>query len=128
MIKALAYLEQVREAPVTVGLKSPFLVPLLLLIAAAFFLVEEARELQFSEPSVAPANRVSDDVAPKQLDDQTRILTEQCLKRSNEIYAEEVSGFEVIERKVGYFRMRDDRYGKGFHTITKDRLARESEC
>ena len=63
MIKAPAYLEQVREAPVTVGLKSPFLVPLLLLIAAAFFLVEEARELQFSEPSVAPTNRVSDDVA-----------------------------------------------------------------
>lgn len=121
-------MEQVRGCPATVGLKSPFLVPLLLLAAAAFFLMEEAREPRLSEPGVAPADSTSDVVVPNQLDDQTLLFSEKCLKRSHAIYAEEVSEFEAIERKVGYFRMRDDRYGKGFHAITKDRLAREAEC
>ena len=111
------------------GLKSPFLVPLLLLAAAAaFFLMEETREPRLGDPGVAPADRTSDVVVPNQLDDQTLLFREKCLKRSNAIYAEEVSEFEAIERKVGYFRMRDDRYGKGFHAITKERLAREAEC
>ena len=123
-----AYLEK-RGLPATMGLKSPFLVPLLLLAAsAAFFLMEESREPRLSDPVVAPADSTSDVVVPNQLDDQTLLFSEKCLKRSNAIYAEEVSEFEAIERKVGYFRMRDDRYGKGFHAITKDRLAREAEC
>ena len=123
-----AYLEQERGLPATMGLKSPFLVPLLLLAAAAFFLMEESREPRLSDPVVAPADSTSDVVVPNQLDDQTLLFSEKCLKRSNAIYAEEVSEFEAIERKVGYFRMRNDRYGKGFHAITKDRLAREAEC
>ena len=110
------------------GLKFPFLVPLLLLAAAAFFLMEDSRELQLSEPSVAPANRISDYVDPNQSDVQTQFVGEKCLERSNAIYAEEISEFEAIERKVGYFRMRNDRYGKGFHAITKQRLDREALC
>ena len=121
-------MEQERGCPATVGLKSPFLVPLFLLAAAAFFLMEEVREPRLSDPSVAPADSTSDVVVPKPSDDQALLFSQKCLKRSNAIYAEEVYEFEAIERKVGYFRMRDDGYGKGFHTITKDRLARESEC
>ena len=90
--------------------------------------MEEAREPRLGDPGVAPADRTSDVAVPNQLDDQTLLFREKCLNRSNEIYAEEVSEFEAIERKVGYFRMRDDGYGKGFHAITKDRLAREAEC
>ena len=90
--------------------------------------MEEARKPPLSDPGVAPADSTSDVVVPNQLDDQTLLFSEKCLKRSNAIYAEEVSKFEAIEREVGYFRMRDDRYGKGFHAITKDRLAREAEC
>ena len=90
--------------------------------------MEDSRELQLSEPSVAPANRISDYVDPNQSDVQTQFVDEKCLERSNEIYAEEISEFEAIERKVGYFRMRNDRYGKGFHAITKQRLAREAQC
>ena len=123
-----AYLEQERGCPATVGLKSPFLVPLFLLAAAAFFLMEEVREPRLSDPSVAPADSTSDVVVPKPSDDQALLFSQKCLKRSNAIYAEEVYEFEAIERKVGYFRMRDDRYGKGFHAITKERLAREAEC
>ena len=55
-------------------------------------------------------------------------LDDQCLSRSSEIYAEEIANYEAIEKRVGYGRMRDDRYGKGLNTITKEKLARESEC
>ena len=90
--------------------------------------MEDAREPRLSEPSVAPAESASDVVVPNQSDDQALFASEKCLKRSNAIYAEEVFEFEAIEKRVGYFRMRDDRYGKGFHGITKERLAREAEC
>ena len=122
-------MEQERGLPATMGLKSPFLVPLLLLAAAAaFFLMEESREPRLSHPIVAPADSTSDVVVPKPSEDQALLFSQKCLKRSNAIYAEEVFEFEAIERKVGYFRMRDDKYGKGFHAITKERLAREAEC
>jgi len=44
------------------------------------------------------------------------------------IYNDEISEFEALERKLGYFILRNDRYGKGFNTIMKEQLAREAEC
>ena len=44
------------------------------------------------------------------------------------IYNDEISEFEALERKLGYFRLRNDRYGKDFNTIMKEQLAREAEC
>ena len=110
------------------GLKSPFLVPLLLLAAAAFFFIKDDKGPSISEPSDSPATGISTSVAPKRLTPQGLIVNEKCLQRSEKIYNDEISKFEALERKLGYFRLRNDRYGKGFNTIMKERLAREAEC
>ena len=110
------------------GLKSPFLVPLLLLTAAAFFFIKDAKGPSTSEPSDSPATGVATSVAPKRSTPQGLIESEKCLRRSNQIYNDEISEFEALESKLGYFRLRNDRYGKGFNTIMKEHLAREAEC
>ena len=81
-----------------------------------------------SEPSESPATDVSTSVAPKRSTPQGLFQTEKCLQRSKKIYNDEISEFEALERKLGYFRLRNDRYGKGFNTIMKEQLAREAEC
>ena len=110
------------------GLKSPFLVPLLLLAAAAFFYINDAKGPLTSEPSESRTTDVATSVAPKSSTPQGLIESEKCLQRSTKIYNEEISEFEALERKLGYFRLRNDRYGKGFNTIMKEQLAREAEC
>ncbi len=110
------------------GLKSPFLVPLLLLTAAAFFFIKDSKGPSTSEPSDSPATGVSTSAAPKRSTTQGLIESEKCLRRSKKIYNDEISEFEALEKKLGYFRLRNDRYGKGFNTIMKEQLAREAEC
>ena len=110
------------------GHKPPFLVPLLLLTAAAFFFIKDSMGPSISEPSESPATDVSTSVAPKRSTPQGLFQTEKCLQRSKKIYNDEISEFEALERKLGYFRLRNDRYGKGFNTIMKEQLAREAEC
>ena len=110
------------------GLKSPFLVPLLLLTGAAFFFIKDANKPSTSEPSSAPATGASTTVAPKRSTPQGNTVNEKCLQRSKKIYNDEISEFKVLERKLGYFRLRNDRYGKGFNTIIKEQLSREAEC
>ena len=80
------------------------------------------------EPSYSPATGISTSVAPKRLTPQALIVNEKCLRRSEKIYNGEISEFEALERKLGYFRLRTDRYGEGFNTIMKEQLAREAEC
>ena len=110
------------------GHKSPFLVPLLLLTAAAFFFVKDAKGPSISRPSESPATDVSTSVAPEPSTSRGLIESEKCLQRSKKIYNDEISEFEALERKLGYFRLRNDRYGKGFNAIMKEQLAREAEC
>ena len=110
------------------GLKSPFLVPLLLLTAAAFFFIKDAKRPSISEPSDSPVTGVSKSFTSKSSTPQGLIESEKCLRRSIKIYNDEISQFEALERKLGYFRLRNDRYGKGFNTIMKEKLAREAEC
>ena len=59
------------------GLKSPFLVPLLLLNAAAFFFIKDAKGPSISEPSDSPATGISTSVAPKCLTPQGLIVNEK---------------------------------------------------
>ena len=68
------------------GLKSPFLVPLLLLTAAAFFFIKDSKGLSISEPSDSPATGVSTSAAPKRSTTQGLIESEKCLRRSKKIY------------------------------------------
>ena len=110
------------------GLKSPFLFPLLLLAAAAFFCIKDAKGPSISGPNASPATGVSTSVAPKRSAPQGLIESEKCLRRSKKIYDDEISEFEALERKLGYFRLLNDRYGKGFNTIMKEQLVREAEC
>ena len=110
------------------GLKSPFLVPLLLLTSAAFFFIKDAKGPSRSEPSDSPSTGVTTSAAPKRSTSQGLIEREKCLRRSKKIYNDEISEFEALERKLGYFRFRNDSYGKGYNTIMKEQLAREAEC
>ena len=80
------------------------------------------------EPSDSLATGISTSVAPKRLTTQGLIVNEKCLRRSEKIYSREISEFEALERKLGYFRLRNNRYGKGFNTIMTEQLAREAEC
>ena len=69
---------------------------------------------------------------PPRLPQNVQLLKAFCrLKNAcsdQKIYNEEISEFEALESKLGYFRLRNDRYGKGFNTIIKEHLAREVEC
>ena len=109
-------------------LKFSWLGPLLLLAAAAFFYIIDAREFSTSEPNAAPETNRSDAIFPQPLGTQGQKPDQECLQRSTAIYDKEITAYEAIERKVGYGRLRDDGYGKGLNTITKEKLARESQC
>ena len=54
----------------------------------------------------------------------------ECMKRSDEQYERDMIQFKRIRMKpeVNYGRLRDDKYGKGLNTITKEQLEREKEC
>ena len=110
------------------GLKSPYLFPLLLLTAAASFYLKDAIGPSISEPSAAPPTGVSPSVPPKRSAPQDLIEIDKCLRQSTKIYNDEVSEFEALERKLGYFRFRNDRYGKGYNTIIEEKFARDAEC
>ena len=109
-------------------LKISWLVPLSLLAAAAYFYINDARKFPTSESSVEPETNRSDAIFPKPLGTQGQKLDQDCLQRSTAIYDKEITAYEAIERKVGYGRLRDDGYGKGLNTITKEKLVRESQC
>lgn len=109
-------------------LKFSWLVPMLLLVAAAFFYIKDARKFQTSEPSVAPETNRSDNIFPKPLISEDQEIDQDCLQRSTAIYDKEIATYESIERQVGYGRLRDDGYGKGLNTITKEKLVREGQC
>ena len=54
----------------------------------------------------------------------------ECMRRSDEQYERDMIKFKRIRMKpeVNYGRLRDDKYGKGLNTITKEQLEREKEC
>ena len=109
-------------------LKFSWLVPLVLLVAAAYFYITDKGKFPSSEPSIKPETNRFDASFPKPSSTQGKKLDQDCLQRSTAIYDEEITAYEAIERKVGYGRLRDDGYGKGLNTITKEKLVRESQC
>ena len=54
----------------------------------------------------------------------------ECMRHSDEQYERDMIKFKRIRMKpeVNYGRLRDDKYGKGLNTITKEQLEREKEC
>tara|TARA_B100001063_G_scaffold209091_1_gene205897 strand:+ start:109 stop:471 length:363 start_codon:yes stop_codon:yes gene_type:complete len=54
----------------------------------------------------------------------------ECMRLSNEQHKRDMSEFRRIDiqAEVTYGRIRDDRYGKGLNTITKEQLEREKKC
>ena len=54
----------------------------------------------------------------------------QCVAFSNEQYKSDMAKFDWIRQQseVDYGRLRDDRYGKGLNTITREKLEREKKC
>ena len=54
----------------------------------------------------------------------------ECMRLSNEQYKRDMREFRRIRRQVEvtYGRIRDDGYGKGLNTITKEMLEREKKC
>ena len=54
----------------------------------------------------------------------------ECMLLSDEQYKRDMSKFNWIrsQPEVDYGRLRDDKYGKGLNTITKEMLEREKQC
>ena len=54
----------------------------------------------------------------------------ECMRLSHEQYKTDMSKFNWIrsQPEVDYGRLRDDKYGKGLNTITKEKLEREKQC
>lgn len=102
-------------------------IPLLIGLAAFFYLVEidgsptiendQKLELELSQP-------------PSDLPKPKPKRYKECMWFSNEQYKRDMSVFNRIRRQpeVNYGRLRDDKYGKGLNTITKEKLEREKKC
>jgi len=54
----------------------------------------------------------------------------ECMRHSDKQYERDMAKFKWIRRQpeVNYGRLRDDKYGKGLNTITKEQLEREKKC
>ena len=54
----------------------------------------------------------------------------ECMRLSNQQHKRDMSEFRRIDiqAEVTYGRIRDDKYGKGLNTITKEQLEREKKC
>ena len=54
----------------------------------------------------------------------------ECMWFSNAQYKRDMRKFNWIrsQPEVNYGRLRDDKYGKGLNTITKEKLEREKKC
>ena len=107
--------------PSTIG------IPLLIGLAIFFYLVE-IDNFPFIENNQEPALKSpeppSDPPKPKPKG------YKECMWHSNEQYKRDMSKFNWVRRQpeVNYGRLRDDRYGKGLNTITKEKLERDKKC
>ena len=82
------------------GLKSPFLVPRLLLTAAAFFFIKDYKGPSISEPSDSPATGVSTSAAPKRSTTQGLIESEKCLRRSKKSIMTRSLNSKLLKRSL----------------------------
>ena len=117
-------------------------IPLLLGLAAVFFLAdgnvlttiqidnipEEALPPGVSKPSKQESSKPKS-TEPKRSKPKPRGYG-QCIALSNKEYQRDMAEFNWIRKQpeIDYGRLRDDRYGKGLNTITREKLAREKQC
>ena len=102
-------------------------IPLLIGLALFFYLVEIDGFPSIENdkmPELKSPQTTSD--PPKSKPSSYR----ECMWLSNEKYKRDMSKFNWIRRQpeVNYGRLRDDKYGKGLNTITKEKLEREKKC
>ena len=102
-------------------------IPLLIGLAAFFYLVEidDFPSIEKDQkPELTSPQPPSDPGKPKPKG------YKECMRHSNEQYKRDMSKFNWIRRQpeVDYGRLRDDKYGKGLNTITKEKLEREKKC
>ena len=102
-------------------------IPLLIGLALFFYLVENDGSSSIENdkmPELKSPQTTSD--PPKSKPSSYR----ECMWFSNEQYKRDMSKFNWIRRQpeVNYGRLRDDKYGKGLNTITKEKLEREKKC
>ena len=102
-------------------------IPLLIGLSVFFYLVEidgfpsiendQKPELKSPQPPAKPPKP-----KPKGY--------KRCMWFSNEQYKKDMSKFNWIrsQPEVDYGRLRNDKYGKGLNTITKEKLEREKKC
>ena len=102
-------------------------IPLLVGLAIVVYLAEidmfpPAQETQ--KPELKLAQPQSEPSKPKPSSYR------ECMWFSNEQYKRDMSKFNWIrsQPEVNYGRLRDDKYGKGLNTITKEKLEREKKC
>ena len=95
---------------------------------AIFFYVVEIDGYQSIENDQKPALK-----SPQPLSDSPKRKPngyKECMRLSHEQYKTDMSKFNRIrsQPEVDYGRLRDDKYGKGLNTITKEKLEREKQC
>jgi len=107
-------------------------IPLLLGIGAVFYLVD-SNTLPFFEADNNPEATSPEPAASKAPKPRPKSKPRgyaQCVAFSNEQYQRDMAKFDWIRQQpeVDYGRLRDDRYGKGLNTITREKLEREKKC
>ena len=102
-------------------------IPLLIGLAAFFYLVEID-----SSPTIEYKHKLELELSqpPSDLPKPKPKRYKECMWFSNEQYKRDMSVFNRIrsQPEVNYGRLRDDKYGKGLNTITKEKLEREKKC
>ena len=100
-------------------------IPLLIGLAVFFYLadIDGSPSIEHNQkPDLKSPQPASESPKPKGY--------KECMRLSNEQYKRDMSEFRRIrmQAEVTYGRIRDDRYGKGLNTITKEMLEREKKC
>ena len=103
-------------------------IPLLLGLGAVFYLVD-SNKLPSLDSDKSPEVLSPKPAATKPTKPKPRGYV-RCIYFSNEQYKRDMAKFDWIRQQpdVNYGRIRDDRYGKGLNTITREQLEREKKC
>ena len=105
-------------------------IPLLLVLALFFYLTDRNKTPPVRNGKTPEATSATPAVTQPSKPKRKPEGYGECMWLSDQEYKREMAKFDWIRRQpeVNYGRLRDDRYGKGLNTITREKLDRERQC